>query len=280
MTQNSYTFTIGRFECMIINDGGYAGTASALFAGAPEQALAHALAQHGETPDKLPATCSCLLVQSESQLILIDTGVGFLYSMEGRLVATMREKGFAPDDVDIVVLTHIHGDHIGGCINHNGELTFSNARFVMGGDEWHYWTSQESLQDAPQWAADTAQQILPKLADRMRVIQGQNEIVRGIELIPAPGHTIGHVAVSISSDGDQLLYLSDTALHPIHLEYPDWTASVDQIPEQTIETRKQLFELAVREKALVTLFHFMPFPSLGYIRRLADRWQWEPAASP
>ena len=157
------------------------------------------------------------------------------------------KKGLHLTMCHIVVLTHIHGDHIGGCINHNGELYVHNARFVAGGG-MALLDKPESLQDAPPVGCRHSTADTAKIGGSHARHPGQREIVPGIELIPAPGHTIGHVAVSISSDGDQLLYLSDTALHPIHLEYPDWTASVDQIPEQTIETRKQPFELAVREK--------------------------------
>ena len=94
--------------------------------------------------------------------------------------------------------------------------------------------------------------------------------------MPAPGHTFGHTVIEVESKGDKLLYLADTALHPIHLEYPHWTAVVDQFPEQVVETRISMYERASQQEALVLLFHFLPFPSLGYITWKDQSWRWIP----
>lgn len=100
-------------------------------------------------------------------------------------------------------------------------------------------------------------------------------IVPGIHAVAAPGHTPGHMALAISSGGEQLLCISDTALHPIHVEHPDWCAVVDFAPQQVVTTRRRLFKRAANEKALVLGFHF-PFPGLGHVIPKGDGWQWQP----
>ena len=97
----------------------------------------------------------------------------------------------------------------------------------------------------------------------------------GIETIAASGHTPGHMAVSINSGGDQLLCVSDTILHPIHLEYPGWCAAVDIDAAQVEASRKEILDKASTEEAMVMAFHF-PFPGLGYITSKKDVWKWQP----
>ncbi len=270
-----YRFKIGKFQCIAINDGDFVGNAAMLFANAPKDELAQALDRYGEVSDALPSTWTCLLVKTETKTVLIDTGVGNADSRGGKLLTSLRQEGFSPEDIDIVVLSHIHGDHILGCVRDGENLTFPNAGYVMGKDEWEFWTTEQSLKTAPEWAAKTAQRILPALSEKMRVVEGQGTVVPGINILPAPGHTFGHIAVEIMSEGEQLIYLADTALHPIHLEYPHWTAVVDQLPEQTVQTRLALYERAAQLESLVLLFHFQPFPSLGNIVKEENSWRWE-----
>ena len=139
----------------------------------------------------------------------------------------------------------------------------------------NFFSTEQSLKTAPEWAVKTAQRILPALSEKMSVIEGQGTVVPGIDILPAPGHTFGHVAVEIMSEGEQLIYLADTALHPIHLEYPHWTAVVDQLPKQTVQTRLALYERAAQLESLVLLFHFHPFPSLGNIVKDGNSWRWK-----
>ena len=101
------------------------------------------------------------------------------------------------------------------------------------------------------------------------------EIVPGIRAVTAPGHTPGHMALTICSGGEQLLAVSDAFLHPIHVEQPDWCAVVDFAPKQVMTTRRRLLNLAAMEKTLVLAFHF-PFSGLGHIVEKGERWRWHP----
>jgi glyoxylase-like metal-dependent hydrolase (beta-lactamase superfamily II) len=101
------------------------------------------------------------------------------------------------------------------------------------------------------------------------------ELIPGIKAIAAPGHAPRHMALAVSSEGEQLLNLVDTVLHPIHIERPEWCAVVDFMPYQVVATRHRLLEKAATEQALVLAFHF-PFPGLGHIVMKREGWQWKP----
>ena len=107
------------------------------------------------------------------------------------------------------------------------------------------------------------------------LIEREREILPGIQAVVAPGHTPGHMALLISSRGEHLLYISDTVLHPIHLEQPEWCATVDFAPDQVVSTRRRILNRASAEKALVLAFHF-PFPGLGHIIQKGEVWEWQP----
>jgi glyoxylase-like metal-dependent hydrolase (beta-lactamase superfamily II) len=120
---------------------------------------------------------------------------------------------------------------------------------------------------------------LGPLRDRVDLLDAETEIVPGIEAIDAAGHTPGHLALSIRSVGQELLYVSDAALHPIHLEHPGWHAVWDFEPAQAIANRRRLFDRAAIDHAQVLAFHFPPFPSLGHVTRRGEGWQWHPSAT-
>lgn len=273
---NTYRFTVGAFQCLAINDGTVTGNADLLFANAPQDKLQRVHRQYGLNPAVLPSTWTCLLIETPTNRVLIDTGLGAGGEHGGQLLPGLQSAGVGPEDIDTVVLTHAHADHIGGCVDSDGNLVFPQATFYMSHAEWQFWTSDATLAQAPDWAAAVARQKLPPLAARLTTIDSEADIVPGIRAIPAPGHTPGHIAVEITSRGSSLLNLADVALHPLHIEFPEWVARVDMAPEQTVRTRQTLFQRAADRETAVLAFHFHPFPSLGHIVKQTAGWQWRP----
>ena len=275
MNDERFHFQIGEFHCLAVNDGGYAGNSEMLFNNAPPEELEQKLLLYEEKPDHIPSTWTCLLVKTDHHVVLIDTGLGSGQAYGGNLLPALEKEGISANDIDTVILTHGHPDHIGGSVTENGEITFPKATYYMWQEEWAFWTSETARQKASSWSANFAQQKLTPLTPVMNTIKEEMEIVPGIQVLAAPGHTVGHSAVHITSDGEQLLFLADVALHPIHLEHPNWYGEVDQDPEQTVATRQKMFRWAAANKSLVLAFHFLPFPSLGTIINHGDVWQWK-----
>jgi len=288
MDTDVYRFKVGDFECMAVSDGSltyappmFPPPATILFSNAPTEVLARVLGEHDLQPEQWTEWISpytCLLVNTADHLVLVDTGAGGLAPSTGRLNLNLKAAGIEPDDIDTIILTHAHPDHIGGNIDSEGKLTFPNARYVMWKGEWDFWTSEEAelkLDEHAKIMLAFAQRNLPPIRDRLDLVDHETEILPGVRAVAAPGHTPGHMAVAISSRRQQLLCISDTVLHPVHLEQPEWYAVVDFDPKQVVATRRRLLNKATVEKALVLAFHF-PFPGLGHVVQKGTGWQWRP----
>ena len=289
MSTESYRFKVGTFECMAVSDGTHTYApptfpppATFLFANAPKEHLEQTLREHNLQPEQWVEWISpyiCLVVNTGKHQVLVDTGAGGLDPNTGKLLQNLQAGGIAPGDIDTVILTHGHPDHIGGNVVSEGKPAFPNARFVIWKEEWDFWISdlaelkvEEHLKEL---LLTTARKNLPPIQDQLDLVDHETEIVPGIRVVAAPGHTPGHLAVVIASDGEQLLYSSDAVLHPIHVEQPEWYAAVDFAPKQVTITRRRLLNKAAAEKALVLAFHF-PFPGLGHVIQKGEQWKWQP----
>jgi len=289
MNSQTHRFKVGSFECIAVSDGTHTYApptfpppAIFLFANAPREPIEQILRENNVKPEQWAEWVSpyiCLVVNTGEHRVLVDTGAGGLGPNTGRLLQNLETEGIEPKDIDIVILTHGHPDHIGGNTDSEGKLTFPNARYVMWKDEWDFWNSEEAVLKLEEHVRavliEYAHKNLPPIEHKLDLIDRETEILPGIHAIAAPGHTPGHMALVVYSRSEQLLCVSDAVLHPIHLEQPEWCAAVDFTPEQVVATRRQLLKRAATEKALVLAFHF-PFPGLGRVTKGREAWQWQP----
>jgi glyoxylase-like metal-dependent hydrolase (beta-lactamase superfamily II) len=286
MERGTYRFAVGSFRCTAVADGTFAYPIRDFAESAPAEQLAEALRDRGSPADQVVTPYSCLVVDTGRHRVLVDTGMGPLPHgfppTTGRLFDNLHAAGIEPDAIDTVVITHGHADHIGG-IMRDGAPAFPSARYVMNRSEWDFWASDPALaelriaDELKGFLRAWAETYLLPLRDRIELVDGDAEIVPGIRTVAAPGHTPGHTALAIESDGDLVLDLVDSVLDPLQLAHPDWTAAFDFDPAQTVATRHRLFDRAAAETARVLCYHF-PFPGLGHVTKSDGGWRWEPVA--
>jgi glyoxylase-like metal-dependent hydrolase (beta-lactamase superfamily II) len=256
MPEGSHRFPVGSLWCTVLSDGYYAYPPAWFFPNAPPAELAEALDSLRLPHEQILTPYTCLLIETGRHVALIDTGAGMAFATTGAIQARLEMAGIRPRDVDTVVLTHAHPDHLGGAVDARGKPRFPNAVHYVAESEREFWTSGH-----------------PNLAGLS--VERAMEVIPGVHLLPAPGHTPGHLALLLDSGGQQLLNLGDAAAHPLHLRHPDWQNGFDLDAAQAAATRRALLERAATERMHVMAFHF-PFPSVGRVEKANTAWQWVP----
>jgi len=293
MSSEGFRFRIGAFQCMVVRDGALAYPYPAknvcinFFVNAAEENLREVLREHNLDLDRWEEYVSpyvSLLINADRRKVLVDTGAGGFAPTTGKLISNLKVGGVAPEDIDVVILTHCHIDHIGGAVDAEGKPAFPSARYVISREEWDFWTSEKAAETVAKLKIGDEhvkeglitvprQKLLP-IRDQLDFIDRETEIVPGVRVVEAPGHTPGHMAVAVTSESEELLYISDTVIHPIHLQRPDWYSAVAIDPVRAVVTRRRIFERAVAERTLIHASHF-PFPGLGYVVQEGEEWRWQ-----
>ena len=203
------------------------------------------------------------LVNTGEQLVLFDTGL----SPEG-IGAALDAAGYAPEQVDVVVLTHMHGDHIGGLSNADGPV-FANASYVTGQVEYDHWAAAGN---------EGFDGKVRPLAEQITFIGDGDTAAPGVTGILAAGHSPGHMAYRVESDGKSLILIADAANHfAFSIPHPDWEVRFDMDKAKAAETRRSLLGMIAADRLPFIGYH-MPFPSLGYLATAGDGFRFVPAS--
>lgn len=273
-----YRFKVGEFECVSISDGGHKYPPKNFFANVPIEQVEEVLRQRNLPTDHIWTPYTYLFVNTGEHQVLVDMGAGSLFETTGKLLQNMDAAEIESAAIDSVFITHAHPDHIGGMLDESGNPVYANAQYFIWREEWQFWFSETASEKANEGFVTFARKHLEPVKDRVNFVTDESDILPGIHVFTAPGHTPGHMVVSFSSGDEQLLYIGDSVVHPLHLEHPDWLPVYDILPEKAAASKRRIFDYAADEQAWVIGQHFPPFPSLGHIVKQDEGWQWQPIA--
>lgn len=273
---------VGELEVTLLFDGHARRPLDAGFVrNAPLPEVQQALADAFQPTDALLIPFTVTLVNTGSALVLIDSGNGNSGAPgTGRARAALAAAGYAPDQVDLVVVSHFHGDHVNGIRSKEGELLYPKARILVPEPEWAFWMDDGQMGRAPEGmkgAFQNVRRVFGPIAGSVERYAGERELAPGITSIPALGHTPGHHAFRIASGGQSLLVWSDTTNKPeLFVRNPGWQAVFDMDGERAAETRRRLLDMLAAERMPVVGYHF-PFPAVGFIARGEGGYRYVPS---
>jgi glyoxylase-like metal-dependent hydrolase (beta-lactamase superfamily II) len=220
------------------------------------------LSAAGASTDRVTLSVNCLMVKSGDHIVLLDTGLG--PNAKGGLLESLKLTGVSPGAVTDVLITHSHGDHVGGLLDAKGQLAFPNAKIRMASAEWAWLKKQGPAS------------LVTAIASHVEPFTPGATVAPGIRSGALEGHTPGHVGYEISSGDAHLLDIGDLAHSSIvSLAKPQWTMGFDNDPVVAKATRSKTLAALAASHELVYAPHF-PFPGVGHIVANADGFKWQP----
>lgn len=279
MPPETHRFPLGDFEVFVIKDGARgSGAPNETFGTNQPPADVAALLEENFLPaGDFVNSFAPTLVNTGSEVVLFDTGLGPGGRAQGlgRLVEGLAAGGYAPEDVTVVVITHMHGDHIGGLME-DGKPAFPNARYVTGQVEYDFWTDPARVGTPAENGHKGVVANVQPLAEKMTFIGDGGDVVSGITGMAAFGHSPGHMIYNIESGGRRLVLTADTANHfVLSLQRPDWEVRFDMDKQAAAATRKKVFDMIAADKVAFVGYH-MPFPAVGYIEKEGTGYRFVP----
>jgi len=278
-----FRFFLGAFEITVVSDGNLVVPAGRFADNIPEVTFKAFLRSHAQSTSQRVLQLNTVLINTGAELILIDAGAGDNFQASGgRLAANLEAAGYKADQVDRVIITHAHPDHIWGLIDDfEGGPRFPKASYVITSAEWDFWTDAETVKtirkDLRGFAVGARKHLLP-LASKMKRVNPDAQIAPGIKLLDTSGHTPGHVSVMVEQGGERLLVTADVVLTPyVSFEQPDWQPNSDLDKKQAVKRRKALLKMAAGERLKMLCYH-LPFPGIGYAVTSGQAYRWIPAS--
>ena len=275
-------FRVGTLELLVVSDGVMRQDAGAVFGLVP-RIMWQRYAGELDEQYRMRLGLNSLLIRADGKLMLVDTGCGskgtkapgaVSTAESGHLIENLSAAGVRPEEIDVVVNTHLHFDHCGGnTILEGGKPrpAFPRARYVIQRGEWEAATHPNERTLGTYLAENIEPLDDAKLVE---LVRAEVELAKGVRLVPAPGHTEDHCAVELESEGEMAVYVGEVAQHPVMLERLAWISSFDVLPLVSMETKRRMLERAVEKRALLISVHAL-YPGLGRIRAEDGKRKWQ-----
>ena len=276
-----FRFTLGEARITVISDGYFRLPASGLGVNADPAEVQDFLKRHYLSTEMGYSHTNHLYVELGDARVLVDVGSGSRFiDTAGRLMANMEAAGIDPAGVTHVAITHAHPDHIWGIRDDFDEPLFPDATYIVGGDEYAYWTRDglvdEVAPEAQHFVVGAVNSLTVEGVDWVLAGDGY-EIVPGMWMVATPGHTPGHMSVELETGGKRLIALGDAMTHAhLNFAHPEWVSGNDMDEAQTIATRTRLLQRAAAEEITMLGYHF-PFPGVGHVMKEDEAFRYIPA---
>jgi len=274
-----YAYKVGSIDVIAVLDGIRKGPLEPGFVtNAPIEQVRQALAEAMRPTDSIENPFTPTLINIGGRLVLIDTGLGAQAagSTVGRLVDNMKGAGVSPEQVDLVIISHFHGDHILGLKTPEGQPVFPNAEVLVPERELSFWLDEGEESRAPEARKQsfaTARRIFAPGDLPVRTYRDGEELAPGVTAVAAPGHSPGHMAFRVQSGSEGLLLLSDAALLPfLFVRHPEWSPAFDMDQEMARETRRRLLDQASADRIPAAGYHW-GFPNVGHVRQVGSGFE-------
>ncbi|WP_170361478.1 MBL fold metallo-hydrolase [Ruegeria arenilitoris] len=264
------TFKLGDFTVTTLLDGSLPrdGAKDIFGGGASDEDFAKVSADNFISPEVAQFFFTPTLVNTGSELVLFDTGLG-----QGGIQAALADAGVTPDQINTVVITHMHPDHIGGMTT-NDAPTFPNARYVTASPEYDFWAAQ----DAGNRVGDLVAAKVTPLAEKMTFVEDGGEVASGITAVAAYGHTPGHTVYHLESNGQRLVLTADLANHYVwSFAHPEWEVRFDMDKAAATASRRNVLGMLAADKVPMIGYH-MPFPAAGFVETRGDGFRFVPVS--
>jgi glyoxylase-like metal-dependent hydrolase (beta-lactamase superfamily II) len=273
-----YRFKLGTIEATVVSDGPLSiGDPKNTFRGPTAEELGKMMSDQFLPTNNVVLDQNVLVINTGDKLALFETGMSSVKRSKdmGRLTQNLRAAGIDPKDIDFVIPTHTHIDHIGGILAEDGSQNFPNAQIFVSQADLEYWTDDARMGTPGEGSSLAAKKNLLPHRDSISFYRDGKEVIPGVQAMHTPGHTVGHTCFFVNSKGKTLYVAGDLVHHQIIVEKPRMEDFFDTDRKLGIETRLKTMDMLAGQRMLSIVYH-LPWPGLGHFSKRGDGFHFEP----